>query len=141
MPTSHERTLLIRESHLDTFGHVNNATYLQIFEESRWDWITEGGFGLAKIRERGLGPTILEIKIRFLRELTLRDEVKVRTELGEITGKIYEIKQAILKADGTVACEALFRCGLFDLSARRLVALTPEWLSTLGVEPDQSAKS
>jgi thioesterase III len=135
MPRFHDRNLLIRESHLDTFGHVNNATYLQIFEESRWDWITAGGFGLAEIRERGQGPTILEIKMRFLRELTNREQVIVRTELGEVSGKIFEIKQAILKADGTVACEASFRCGLFDLAARRLVVPTPEWLSALGVEP------
>ena len=29
--------LLIKETYLDTFGHVNNATYLTLFEEARWD--------------------------------------------------------------------------------------------------------
>ena len=38
--------LIIRESHLDTFGHLNNATYLQLFEEARWDYITNRGFGV-----------------------------------------------------------------------------------------------
>ena len=42
---------LIRESHLDTFGHVNNATYLQLYEEARWELITRNGYGLAKVRE------------------------------------------------------------------------------------------
>lgn len=135
MPGAHDRNLLIRESHLDTFGHINNATYLQIFEESRWDWITAGGFGLAEIRERRQGPVILELKVRFLREVTNREQVIVRTELGDVAGKIFEIRQSILKADGTVACEASFHCGLFDLAARRLMKLTPEWLAALGADP------
>ena len=36
----HEYALVIREQHLDTFGHVNNAKYLEILEEARWDLIT-----------------------------------------------------------------------------------------------------
>jgi acyl-CoA thioesterase FadM len=29
--------LLTTERNLDSCGHVNNAAYLQIFEEARWD--------------------------------------------------------------------------------------------------------
>jgi acyl-CoA thioesterase FadM len=47
----HEYTVLIIERHLDTFGHVNNATYLDLFEAARWEWITSNGFGLERIRE------------------------------------------------------------------------------------------
>jgi thioesterase III len=31
-----EQAILIREEHLDTFGHVNNARYLEIFGQARW---------------------------------------------------------------------------------------------------------
>ena len=35
----------IRESHLDTLGHVNNAVYLVLFEEARWAYfLTEHNF-------------------------------------------------------------------------------------------------
>ena len=34
----YEKTIL--EQHLDTFGHVNNAAYLVLYEEARWDFIT-----------------------------------------------------------------------------------------------------
>ena len=30
----------IKEKDLDTLGHVNNAKYLELFEEARWDFIT-----------------------------------------------------------------------------------------------------
>ena len=69
--------ILIKESDLDTFGHVNNATYLKLFEEARWDLITKNGYGIKTIRETKLGPTILEIKIRFLKELRLREKITI----------------------------------------------------------------
>ena len=41
----------VRETHLDTFGHMNHAKYLEIFEQARWELINEGGYGLKKIKE------------------------------------------------------------------------------------------
>ena len=41
--------LIIKEMDLDTFGHVNNARYLTLFEDARWDLITKNGYGLKKI--------------------------------------------------------------------------------------------
>ena len=39
-----EKSIVISEAHLDSFGHLNNARYLELFEQARWDLITEGGF-------------------------------------------------------------------------------------------------
>ena len=47
--TVHEYELLIHEAHLDTFGHVNNAKYLEVLEEARWDFITRNGYGLDEV--------------------------------------------------------------------------------------------
>jgi acyl-CoA thioester hydrolase len=38
------------------------------------------------------------------------------------------------KADGTIACEAMFTFGLFDLEKRKLVEATPEWKKAIGME-------
>ena len=46
-----EYKILIREHHVDSYGHVNNATYLSLYEEARWEVITPEGFGFVdKIR-------------------------------------------------------------------------------------------
>ena len=42
----------IKEVYLDTFGHMNNAMYLTLFEEARWEFITQRGFGLKTITKR-----------------------------------------------------------------------------------------
>lgn len=128
-----EYPLQIIESHLDTFGHMNNATYLQILEQARWELITQRGFGLDKIKQTGLGPTILEIKIQFLRELVNREQVTITTQCTEYNGKVGKIRQEIIKANSEVACTAEFTVGLFDTKQRKLVAPTPEWLQAVGL--------
>ncbi|MCB0334725.1 MAG: acyl-CoA thioesterase [Bdellovibrionales bacterium] len=120
--------LLIRESHLDTFGHVNNATYLALMEEARWEWITSNGYSLDTIQETSQGPTILEITIAFKRELLLRQEVEITCEVESYEGKIGKVKQLILNSDGQICCEATFTVALFDLQKRKLIEPTERWL-------------
>jgi len=124
--------ILIKEIYLDSFGHVNNAQYLTLFEEARWEWISRNGYGLPKIKETGLGPTILELKVRYLKELCLREEVVIQTRLLSYERKIGKIQQEILRGEEQ-CCVAEFTIALFDLKARKLVAPTPEWLRALGV--------
>lgn len=123
--------ILIRESHLDTFGHINNATYLEIFEEARWDLLTRNGFGLKEIQHSGQGPVILEITIKFLKEIRLREEITVTTELLDYVGKIGHLRQQMQMSDGTVACEVLMTFGLFDLNQRKLLEPTTQWMRAI----------
>lgn len=126
---THEYELFIQESHLDTFGHVNNATYLQIFEEARWDLIDGRGYGIEKIRQTRLGPVILEAHVKFRREIQNRTRVVVRSELVSYTGKIGKLRQRVYKRGDKeeMACDAVFTIALWDIDARKLVAPTPEW--------------
>jgi len=127
-----EYPLIIREKHLDTFGHVNNATYLELLEEARWELITSRGFGLKDIQERKIGPVVVEVDIRFKRELLLREEVQITVELDSYRGKIGVLRQKIIKSHEELAAEAKVVFGLFDMQKRKLIAPTPEWLHAIG---------
>jgi len=133
----HGKTIIISEAHMDSFGHVNNARYLELFEQARWDLITERGFGIDTIRRTRTGPTILEINIRFLKELNPRETVVIRTEMVSYERKVGKLRQQMLKADGALACEAIFTFGLFDVERRRLIEPSPEWAHAIGL--DESA--
>ena len=135
--TTHDYGLLIEEQHLDTFGHVNNATYLQILEQARWDLITRNGYGLDQVHRLKIGPTVLEVQLRFKRELRNRQRVTIRSWVESYSGKVGKLAQHILDADGKICCEALFTIGLFDLQARKLIAATPEWVAALGLGPEE----
>lgn len=123
----------IKEIYLDTFGHVNNAVYFTLFEEARWDLITKNGYGLTKIQETGLGPTILEIKVRYLRELRPRDEVLIETRLLSYEKKIGILEQKMVR--GTEICSlAEFTIAFFNLKERKLILPTADWLNAIGAE-------
>lgn len=132
---THHYAVDIRPSQLDIFGHVNNAKYLEIFEEARWELLEERGFGLALIRELGLGPVILEAKIAFRRELKARDKCEVQSRITSDSGKIFVMNQKLVhKASNATAAEADFTAALFDLNNRKIVAPTAQWLKVLGLD-------
>lgn len=122
----------IREGHLDTFGHMNNAVYLQILEEARWDILNKNGYGLDYIRKTGLGPTIVEVNLKFKREIKVLQNMVIRSQLKSYEGKIAIFEQLILNEAGETCCEAIFKFGLFDTNTRRLVEATPEWARAIG---------
>lgn len=130
----HEYEFQVLEMHLDTFSHMNHATYLTLFEQARWDWITKRGFGLSEIQQRQIGPTILEAKIKYKRELRLRENIKVISVCNEWKGKIGTLSQRMVNAAGEDCAEVELTFGFFDMNKRRLIQATPEWLHAIGVQ-------
>lgn len=124
---------LVREVHVDSYGHINNATYLSLYEEARWELITPRGYGFNEIHKLKQGPVILEVNLKFLKEIRLRETITITTTLLNYTGKVGQLKQQMVKEDGSVASEAIFTFGLFDIKARKLIEATPEWKQALGI--------
>ncbi len=124
----------VRECHLDSFGHVNNAMYLVLFEEARWEFITAAGYGLERIQQDQLGPVLIEASVRFKRELKNREWIHIQSRPGEFNGKLVEIHQQMVRGDGKVAAEARFLVGFMDLKERKLVIPSDAWLRACGVD-------
>jgi YbgC/YbaW family acyl-CoA thioester hydrolase len=129
MMKPHEYSTQIRERHLDSFGHVNNAQYLVLFEEARWEMITSRGYGLKQVMENGVGTVILSCSVKFKRELSLRDWIRIETELVSLEKKIGLIRQHIYReSDGKLAALGEFQMGCFDLKERKLIQPSGDWL-------------
>jgi len=131
MMKPHEYRTQIRERHLDNFGHVNNAQYLVLFEEARWEMITSRGYGMKQVLESGIGTVILSCSVKFKRELSVRDFVRIETELVSLEKKIGLIRQHLYREDGKLAALAEFQMGCFDLKERKLIQPTERWLSAI----------
>ncbi len=124
----------VKEGHLDTFGHMNNATYLQILEEARWDFITSRGYGFKKIHETGLGPIILEINMKFVKELRLREEISIESQAISYDKKIGHLRQDIYNQKKELCFESKFTFGFFDTRERKLVMPSADWLHAIGAK-------
>lgn len=130
--TPHYFHAIIQENKLDSFGHLNNAAYLELLEQARWDWITQGGYGFYKIQETQQGPVLLEAKLTFKRELKARERIVVESQVQSYDGKIGRLMQNIKKEDGSIACAAEMVAGFFDTKARKLIEPSEAWLKALG---------
>jgi acyl-CoA thioester hydrolase len=130
-----EYELEILEKHLDTFGHVNNATYLELYEEARWDIIANRGFSLEEIQSKKIGPVVLDLNLKFQAELRNRESIKITSKVLRMKNKYaMEMEQQMINSKGKVASTMLISFGLFDLKERKLILPTDEWNSALGFE-------
>lgn len=129
-----EYHVTILETFLDTFGHVNNAVYLTLFEEARWDFITKNGYGLKVIQDKQEGPVVLDVYCRYRRELKERERIVIKSHIEEIDGRFMKLRQIIQKENGELACEALYTIGFFDMVKRKLILPSDAWLTAIGVK-------
>lgn len=126
---------VILERHLDSFGHVNNAVYLELFEEARWDFITKNGWGLERIKEEARGPVILSASVQFKKELKNRSNIKIVSHFEGMKNRlVMVIAQAIYGEDGELCASAIFESGMMDLLKRKLIAPPDDYVVAMGGE-------
>jgi acyl-CoA thioester hydrolase len=131
----HEYTLKILEQHLDTFGHVNNATYLALYEEARWDLLNKNNSGIEEILKHKIGPVLLDLHLTFKAELKNREEIKIISQARTKMKNQYVmvLDQKMLKSSGKTASILELSVGLMNLETRKLIIPTAEWKKALGV--------
>ena len=121
----------IKESDLDTFGHVNNASYVRLFEECRWELISEKGYDLKFIQEVQRGPIILGISVRYKKELTVRQNIVITCETKSYNKKIGILAQQMIDDSGDVCADAEISFGLFDMKTRKLILPDEKWMAAI----------
>lgn len=131
MTFDHEYRTQVESRHIDGYGHVNNAVYLQLFEAARWDWIRLGGGSRELVTETGIGPVVVEVNIRFSRELLEGEKIVIRSARETALNKTYWLNQIIHKEDDLVAAKARFRLAFIDVKKRMITDPHPKWVEVL----------
>jgi YbgC/YbaW family acyl-CoA thioester hydrolase len=128
--------LQILEHHLDTFGHVNNATYLQLYEQARWELIHAHGLGLHTILQEKVGPVLLEAHLKFKRELVNREWIRIETHFAGMKNHlVMDVEQKMIKeSDESVASTLVISLGVMDLQARKLIVPPSRWHKAIAGE-------
>ncbi len=123
--------IVVRGYHLDVFGVVNNARYLEFLEEGRWVFFDEtldvGGW-----KERGYSFFVVNININFRRAAVLGDVLEVRTWLSRLGRKSAVAHQEIvLKETDAIVADADVTFVVADSKTNRAVALEGDLLAAL----------
>lgn len=70
----------VRGYELDSYGHVNNAVYINYTEQARWKILQQTGL-LDSLLTKGLLLVVTETNIRYMRELKLFDKIEIVTSV------------------------------------------------------------
>jgi acyl-CoA thioester hydrolase len=70
----------VRGYELDSYGHVNNAVYINYIEQARWEILKKTDL-LDSFLEDDLLLVVTEANVKYMRELRLFDEIEVITEV------------------------------------------------------------
>ena len=117
----------VRNYHLDGYGHVNNARYLEFLEEARWAFFEEHGL-LSEID--GLMLVVVRTDIRYRRAAVDGDILRFEGRLKELTSRHIILTQNIVLPSGKNAVEAESTLMVVSADSGRSISI-PEPLFTL----------
>ena len=122
----HTMTMPIRWGDMDAMGHVNNTVYFRYMESARLQWMGEWGM---PANPRGCGPVIANAFCNFWRQLEYPGDVIVRSYVGALGQRSFDMFHELLRADGgdTVYASGGATVVWVDFPAQRAVPL-PEAL-------------
>jgi acyl-CoA thioester hydrolase len=126
----------VRGYELDTQGHLNWAEYLHYAEHARWECLAAAGVRQDALIATGFGPVVLDVAVRFKRELRGGDEVDVTCAFVFEGGKTFQILQDFKRPDGRVAAALISTSGLLDLAERRLTDDPGKHFRALATAPE-----
>lgn len=110
----------VRGYHADFYGHVNNARYLEFFEEDRWAHL-ESTIDLMEWAAKGQVFLVVNINVNYRKAVGVGEIVNVSTEIEKIGRKSAVLLQKIiLKRTGEVAADAKITFVITDRSGRAM---------------------
>jgi thioesterase III len=102
----HTIEIKVRGYHLDVFGHVNNARYLEFLEEGRWA-LFDSKVNLDDLAREGFAFTVVNININYRRPAFLHDILYVETGLAKFGKRSATLRQTVKnKASGETIADA-----------------------------------
>lgn len=134
---SEKTSIKIRGYHLDLYGHVNNARYLELLEEARWDYY-DGRMDYKEFEQKGWAFVIVNININYRSPAVLGDIVEIKTSLKDAGKRSIVLHQLVGKAgsDKTVV-EADVTFVILDMKTGKALPIEGELREVLvGIHQD-----
>ena len=127
----HHTPIKVRGYHLDLYGHVNNARYLEFLEEARWAYLEDCG-DVDYFTSQRLAWIIVNININYRNAATNGQTLQIATQFSKIGGKSAVIHQVVTVAGtDTVVADADITFVCLDQRSGKAVAIEGELLARL----------
>ncbi|ALM52787.1 acyl-CoA thioesterase [Halomonas huangheensis] len=136
--------LRVRGYHLDGYGHVNHARYLEFLEEGRWDYFDHHAALMDQLRDGQIAFVVVNLNIDYRAAAVAGDDLVVETQLAEVGSRSAKMVQEIRRrSDQQRVCRAVLTFVLLNVaenSAMTIEGSLRESLSALvAAQKSQSA--
>ncbi|MCW2241748.1 thioesterase family protein [Azospirillum canadense] len=125
----------VEEDWIDLYGHMNMVRYVALFDELGYVLLDHWGLGESYTRETGRGLFVVDVAVRYRRELRAGTPVAVAMRLLDSDDKrLLSLLELRRTDDGTVAATMEQLSIQVDLGTRKVVpfdAATAERLRSL----------
>ena len=129
----HESTLTTRSYECDSYGHVNNAVYLNYLEYARIRFLNAVSAPYAELRQKGIGLVVVRICIDYKAPVGAEETLRIVTRPLKKQRARVIFGQRILRGDELIVdAEVMWAC-VDDQG--RLIRIPPE-LDVPALEPD-----
>ena len=99
--------LIVRNYHIDYFGHMNHARYVELLEEARWCYLEENNL-LDPIHEVGAFHVVAELALKYRKPAKIGDILKIETQIKNRLSHSFKMSQkAVIEQSGELALEAV----------------------------------
>ena len=99
--------LIVRSYHIDYFGHVNHARYVELLEEARWQYLEKNEL-LGPIHEVGAFHVVAELLVKYRKPSVVGDVLQIETQIESRINHGFKMSQkAVIEKSGDLALEAV----------------------------------
>ncbi|SEG42279.1 acyl-CoA thioesterase [Billgrantia desiderata] len=125
-------TLRVRGYHLDGYGHVNNARYLEFLEEGRWGYFDDRPDLARHFASGDPALVAVNLNINYRQAAVAGDDLEVLTRIADLSSRSARMYQEIRRiGDGKQIADADLTFVLLDVRAKQAMAIEGDILQAL----------
>lgn len=125
-----ETTVPVRYTDVDTYGHVNNATYVTYLEEARIDYLEavlgDEARSLTAESEGDVGIVVANLELQYRHSVGLVDSVVVDVRVPRLGDSSFPIEYEI-RSDGDIAAEGTTTMVAYDRAEGASRPIPDDW--------------
>jgi acyl-CoA thioester hydrolase len=98
--------IIVRSYDLDSYGHVNNAVYLNYLEAARCDLMNQVGMSFNEFKQWEKFPVVADAHLHYRAPAYADDVLTVKTTLAEMRKASFQMTYEIVNQHGALVLEA-----------------------------------
>ena len=110
--------LRVRSYEMDSFGHANNAIYLQYLEAARCDYMRQVGIEFNCFQQWGAFPAVVEAHLKYHQSVVTDDLLEIRGWFTHWKSASFNLEYEIRKEDQSKVLSANLKFAFVSLSGK-----------------------